>query len=152
MGYEAKENNVTHRTNNVCYVTYTRAASSAEVQDLLSRFNKNFLHTTQNTCCQLTPEGIPYAILDLRVVNAAFDGYPLLAINTFSRNEILCNKEMVFPFGDENTGMPMRLKDDLRTTPGAAPRATTTSTTAPTATTATSTTSSTAETSATSTT
>jgi len=103
----------------------TSSARRAEVKNLLSRGNENIIETTENTSSQLASERIPNAVLGFgrsgrRIGGGALDGYPFFAVDALAGHEVLGDEEVLFAFGDEDTGVTMGFEDDVCTTSGAA--------------------------------
>lgn len=121
------------RSYDVGDVADTSSAGCTKVQHLGTGCDEDFIETTKDTSSQLASERIPHAVLRLDgsgggVGSSALDGYPLFAVNALPWDEILGDKEMLLAFGDENTRVTMRLEDNICTSSGAAPSASTTST------------------------
>lgn len=105
-------------------MTDTSAASSTEVEHLLSRGDVDLVETTEDTSSELGTEGVPNTVLSLRALDAALDRYPLLAVDSLSGDEVLGDEQTLLALRDENTRVPVGLEDHVRaaarTTPSAA--------------------------------
>ena len=96
---------------------HTRPARSTKVQHLRARRNKDLTHPAPKSRRQLAPERVPHAVLDFRAVDAAVDGYALLAVDGLAGDEVLGDEHLLFALCDEDACMPVRLDDHVRPTP-----------------------------------
>lgn len=103
------------------------SARSSEIEHLFSGCNEDVIQATKDACRQLAPEGVPNAVFGLGPISA-LDRNTFFAVDSLSWDQILRDKKMLLALGNENTGVTVRLKDDI----GSSPRsATTTSGTSP---------------------
>lgn len=105
-----------------------------EVQDLLARRDEQLVETTHDTGGQLGSEGVPDTVLDLGgwdtvLLGGLLDGDALLAVDGLTWGHVLGDEQILLASGNEDTGVLVRLDDNLGTTAG-----TTTGTTTGTAT------------------
>lgn len=105
-------------------MTDTRSTGSTKVQNLRTGLDEDVVQATKDTGRELTPERIPHPVLRLRALNTTLDRYPLLAVDGLSGDEIFSDEHVLLSFGNEDTSVPVRLKDDVGSSTG-----TTTSTT-----------------------
>ena len=99
-------------------MTDSCAACSTEVQHLRTGHNMNVVQTVENTSRKLRPERVPHAILRLGALDVTIDRDALLAVDRLSGYEVLRDKQVLLGFGDEDTGVPVWLDDDPRSTLG----------------------------------
>lgn len=96
-------------------------ARGTEVQNLLAWLDVNMVHAAENTSSELATEGVPYAVLDLGALYAAFDRNALLAINRLSGDEVLGDQHALLALRDENARMFVRLDDNVGSAPCTTP-------------------------------
>jgi len=75
----------------------------------------NVIETTENTSSKLTPERIPYSVLDLLLFSLGIcrtDRDPLFTVNRVSRSHVSGNKQVFLALGDVDTGVLVGFKGD----------------------------------------
>lgn len=97
-------------------MTDTGTAGSTKVEHLLAGGNEDLVKTAENTSSELGTEGVPDAVLGLGALDAAFDRDPLLAVDGLSGDQVLRDEQTLLALRDENTRVPVRLEDHVRTT------------------------------------
>lgn len=103
----------TRWANNVSYVTDGCSAGSSKIKDLGAWLHGDLLNTAKNTGGQLASEWIPYTVFDfgcwgISVLRWRLDGDSLFTIDSFTRGQVLGNKEIFLTAtSDEDTGMAM---------------------------------------------
>lgn len=94
-----------------------------EVQDLLARGDEQLVETTHDTGGQLGSEGVPDTVLDLGggdtiLLGGLLDGDALLAVDGLTWGHVLGDEEILLASGNEDTGVLVRLDNNLGTTAG----------------------------------
>jgi hypothetical protein len=92
-------------------MTDTGTACCTEIEDPFAGCDENIIQPTQDTCRQFAPERIPDAIFNFSAIDV--DGYPLLAIDGLSRDEIFGDQHVILALGDEDARMPMWFEECL---------------------------------------
>lgn len=108
------------RTNDIGNVGDGGTGSSTKVENLGSRAHVDVVDTTKDTGSQLGTEGVPDAVLDSRGSGIlavlgllSTDADALLAIDALAGGQVLGDEEILLSAGDEDTGVTVRLDDDL---------------------------------------
>jgi hypothetical protein len=114
---------VSGRSDNISDVTDGGTAGRSKVQNLGARLHVDIIETTQDTGGKLGTEGVPHTVLGLGdgaiLIGRGLDSNALLAIDGLSRSQVLGDKQIFLTTtGNEDTGVTVRLNDDLGTTPG----------------------------------
>jgi hypothetical protein len=127
--------NVSGRSDNISDVTDGGTAGRTKVQNLGARLHVDIIETTQDTGGKLGTERVPHTVFGLGdgtiLTSGGLDSNTLLAIDGLSRSQVLGDKQIFLTTtGNEDTGVTVRLNDDLGTTPGTLSTTTTSTATA----------------------
>lgn len=100
---------------------------------LSARLNVDVVQTTQDTSGKLGTERVPDTVLDLRndtvLVGRSVNGDTLLTIDSLAGGQVLGDKQIFLSTtSNEDTGVTVRLDDNLSTTLGTSSTAAATST------------------------
>jgi hypothetical protein len=124
----------TFGTNNVGNVRDGSTGGSTEIEDLLSRSNVDVINTTENTSGDLGTERIPDTVFNFGAIST-FNGDALFAIDSFTGNQVLGDKQIFLAASNEDTFMSVGFNDDLGSSPSTTSGTSTTSTRSTTSTT-----------------
>lgn len=125
---------VSGRPDNISDVTDGGTTGRSKVENFGTRLHVDIIETAQDTGGKLGTEGVPHTVLDLSdgaiFTGRGLDSNALLAIDRLSRSQVLRDKQILLTTtGNEDTGVTVRLNDDLGTTLGTLSTTTTAATT-----------------------